>query len=419
MYQRPITTKLSGVSSGWYQKIELNGTRYIVKLDTGVVVNHNVYGNGASTGTTRAQEIVQFTSFIASSSFLYNFTGTLEVVMNNQQLTIIDIMELGSDREISEQVYSDRLDFLQKNCEPKFLMKRNAVRCVETSVLIPTIYRSLEHSYQFGTDYLVQPALVDSVYVIVGETKEVKSFALQLPVNGYDSYAKVPKVLKSNEGTDLNTVNNFIKHWSEQPNVKKIVKNNVEHIEIAQNDTTNMFLIAGKCDASQQFKVFGKTKMTNKLSSIDKTISENTHFDWQNPKLNSDKASYYKNGFVVSCLKPKVNVKTLAPITVLDVKQKIDLENPIEVLVDTIPTVQEQRMKRIAGTMPTKILLEEAKERVMKIPGLQRLASDLQIALDSNLTAVNKTPQQDDVTESSSEDDEEEIVQLSKKSKFV
>ncbi len=406
--------KLIGAPKGAYQKVELIGTRYVLSLDNGSV-QYQQYGSANAT-PQKDKDICHIMQHVNNNQFLSKFSGHLEIVMNSFVFLIVDVME-DNHSNVAESVYRDRLQYLRDNiADDKLVISENTVTLINQSPYVPTLFRNTEYSYKYGQDYVSQPSKRDVNYVIVGEMEEVKEMRIYLPRKGYDMINKVPKVIKAANCTTLEEVNAFIQELYLKNDAVKVTKQGIEYVEIINADIVKLFLIAGKCPTSNQFKVFGKTKQTHKLASVDKTVSENVYFDWQNEKIKAENVAYFKNGYVISCLSPKVNSKTLAMINVMDVKQRIDLEKPIEVSLDEIPTILNQRMKKLAGSINTKILANELIVRLFQVPKFQDLAVQLQNVVDEDQV---QDVRRFDSSGDSESDDEEDIPQhLSKKPKI-
>lgn len=382
VYQRPISTKIANSTKSGYQKIDLIGHRYILTSSKGTVLNYQSYVNTGKNDNQK--ELNRIQTIFDTNEFLSSFSGVLEILLNSFQFKIIDIMD-HEDSKIYEDIYMKRLEVLRESIENENITTElNKASFVDTSVVIPTLYRSLDCSYKYGFDYIMHPLIKDSVYVIVGETIETKETKILIPRLGYyDNFNKVPKIVKSTFET-LEEVNNWITEMYNTDDVVKVTKQNVEYIEFGNTEKTKVYLVAGKCPLTNKYKVFGKVKPTNKLAVIDTTPSENVIFDMYNDKLSASQNIYYKTGYVIACLKPKVSVKNLATISVLDVKQNVNLEESLDVVLDEIPTVfNQQAKKRIANT-PIKILVEELSERFLQMPMYYEMGIKLQNVGDSD-----------------------------------
>lgn len=399
-YQRPISLKLVNSSKSGYQKIDIVGNRYFIIINDGKIDNCQMYGSMQP--ITNQKDIDRMQRIVDENDFLFKFTGILEVLMNNFQFYIIDIVEDGESTQ--DKVYEKRLEYITSNVNnPNIVVTENKVGFIETSVLVPTLYRSLDCAYKYGNDYIVNPTVKDSVFVIVGESIDMKETKILIPKTDYDNINKVPKVIRVTFD-NLDQINEWKNQMFEREDTVKITKQDVEYVEFENVEKTKIYIVIGKCSISNNYKVFGKLKPTNKLSIIDKTPSENVHFDYVNEKFNSNENVFYKTGYVVSCTTPKVSSKNLANITVLDVKQHINLEKPITTnIIDNIPTVQIQQLKKKIINIPTKIIAEELIERLLKVPMYHNVAVALQNMCENE--NIN-------IKEESEESDDEDVVEI-------
>lgn len=412
--QRPISFKYAGAPNGTYQKIELTGTRYVLSLDKGSI-QYQEYGVDRKT-VQREVDIYNLTGYVTNNNFLENFQGCLEIMMNTFQFRILDVIE-DSNSNIAESTYMERMNFLKDNIkDSRLLIEVNCVENLGGNAYYPTLYRNLGYSYSFGQDFIVQPAIKESIYVIVGEMEEIKEAKMLLPKDGFDVFSKVPKYIKTSM-TSLEGVNNFIKAMYNSDDAVKVNKNNVDYVEVPHTETVKMYLIAGKCRNTNLYKVFGKAKQTSKLSIVDKMGSENVMFDWQIEKNKNTNTTYFRNGYVICCTPPKVNNKCLALMNVIDIKQRIDLEQPIDVDLNYIPTVNYQKQKKVISTMHTDIIINELVLRLLRIPEYKALGMELQNINDSNAHNTSWAMKVESDSEEECEKDDDEISQLTKKQK--
>nr|WOZ57661.1 hypothetical protein MmNV_68 [Menippe mercenaria nudivirus] len=366
VFQRPICNKPINIPSGNYCKFYLCGERFVLQVNNGHAVSYCSYG---SDKPTQQNEIEHIDSILQSNTFLAKFNGYLEVMMHTFKFTIVDIMEDG-DSNISEQVLRTRLQYIRDNvADDNLLLTYETVNHINCNVKYATIFRNMDYSYKFGTDYSIQPVKKDSNFLIVGEMAEERKNVLYLPVCGYDSYNKIPKSLTRFERTaSVKDINELIQRMAQDPAFVKIVRNNINCIEFTLTELQKYYLVAGKCSNNKTYKVFGKVKCSNKFTNIECDISKDVHFDWQLDNKKATLAKYFKKGSVVSCITPRVNSKTLVNVQVLDVKQQIDLEDAITSIaqIDNIPTIQEQKMAKTITGISSKIVIMELINRLQE-----------------------------------------------------
>lgn len=410
-HQRPISSKLGTAKQNkpGFQVIELIGDRYVLTLKAGVIDRMQQYTSPNK--FDNAQYLARLETIIQSNDYLFDYTGILEVMMNDFNFKIIDIVE--DDDQNQNKVYEDRLDLLYNEVgDPNILIPKKTVIYFHTSVAVATMYRRLDCAYKYGEDYYVIPSIRESVFVIVGETVEHRESKILIPKTGYDNYSKVPKILKGACRT-LEDVNNLKDQLFDMDDCVITLKNNIEHVEFENIEKNRMYIVVGKCNSTNQYKVFGKVKPSHRLSVIDNTPSPNVHFDYVNEKFNGGDNIFYHNGYVVSCSTPKVNNKTLASVCVFDVKQCIDLNQPIETEIDEIPTLHMQQIKKKMSTIPTNILAVELANRLLQIPEYHDIGIELQNVSEQ---AKNSTTHKKDIDQedSDSEDDDEPVKKKQK-----
>ncbi|UOT91839.1 KM727_gp79-like protein [Aratus pisonii nudivirus] len=378
VYKRPISNKLTNVSTAGYQKIELVGNRYIIFIDDGDLEKCTLYNNNAKNESTADLNRIQI--IINNNDFLSSFTGALEVIMNSFEFYIMDIIEHDSCR-IDEAVYINRLKYLNENIKDEnIVVKLNGVMSVENTSIIPILYRSLDSAYAYGFDFISSRIIRNMLYMVVGQRIEKKYNRVVLNKSDYENISKVPKVIKNKfKNCNLETINDWKNELFEKGEFEiHVGENNEEYINYDVVDNVKWLLIAGKQSSVNEYKVFAKTKPSSKLSIVDNTPSSIASFPYVNDLFNNGTEVFYKHGYVIACVAPKVTSKQLSIVTVVDIKQHIDLEDNITAIVDEIPTVQNQQARKRINNIPNSVLFTATAERLIENPKYREVALILQ-----------------------------------------
>ena len=398
--QRPTTSKSIKVTKSGMQKISLTGSRYVLVLKNGNVENFHLYSN--SKIKSGEQDITRVQEICNDNEYLSTFTGILEVMMNSFEFKILDIME---HENVQNEVHQHRLEYLTNNLidDISLVVPRDFVHSIETKVKTPTLYRSLDSSYNYGSDYIISPTSNESVFLIVGEYQDVKDVKIQIPKVGYENIAKVPKVVKQ-KFDNLEAVNNWVASLVKGETVTVSAKTG--YIEFDHTETSKMYLVAGLCPIRNTYKVFGKLKPSSVKQHILVTkVDESVKFEWHLEKLNTvaTDVKYYNTGYVIGCARPKVSLKSLATVSCLDIRQSVNLKNiPQTLKVDIIPTFVNQQARKKAKNLPTHVLAAELSERLMHNVHFR----DIGIQLQNIEEQVNNSSEKRESSDSESDNDE-------------
>ncbi|QBB28684.1 hypothetical protein HgNV_079 [Homarus gammarus nudivirus] len=420
VHQRTISPKLTSLSKDGYQAIELTGSRYVLFIDNGTVTGCQGYNKLTQEGDfcISPRERVLVEDAVKSSSYLFDFSGALEIILNSYQLKIVDII-VDIENKTEQEIYSKRLDSLYNNIENKdLLINRSVVVNIGNNVLVPTLYRSVSAAYIYGCDFIVTPSIKESVYVIVGECNEVRDSKILVPKKDYETLTKVPKVIKNRGENDLEVINKW-KDALFESEAPKVIKQDAEYVELDNPERCAVYLVGGRCPSTNDVKIFGRVKKSSKIECLDTTPIESSRVGFIEHKNKLEDIVYYQTGYVVACATPKITPKNLSHITVFNMRQNINMCNIESFVVDAIPTVQSQQMKKRLATFTNESLIKELISRLGMNADCVQLVHDLEeICNDNQICSTTNTNKRCYFVDEEDEDDEDYEIPESKRQKL-
>lgn len=373
MHLRTYDSRPTSIPKSGYQVIPLSGDRYILTIEGGVVISFRPYKEATKDYKPNYQASEQVQQWISNNEDMKQFSGVLEVMYNAHMIKIIDIMSMDSSTFDMEN-YVTRMAHL-KHFKPDTNVKIQVANTDSSnlnSILIPTLLRPIDNSYQLGSDVLINATSRENLYIIMGSAREAKKPIL-LNKKDYTNLNEVPDAIKkifvNSQDVTIDMINDWKRAMFSSSENEVIQKNDEEYILFENPEMQEIYLIGGVFDGT--LKIFGKTSKCSKTllhsSIVFDGVCELEDSVWMNPeaKNNLSDIEYYSYGFIIGTAKPKINGKKLTAINVLSVVAKTafsNLEN-----INEIPQEEKTllKQKRKLLTVDTPSLAEEFINRII------------------------------------------------------
>lgn len=359
----------------------------MIDVSNGELKSYHSYENPATPKNVE-RDVKRLNQMLSLNEYLSEFTGKLEILMNSFEIKVIDVVDSPETRDMT---CLSRIRFLIDNVKDnKVYVQLNIVDCVQSHVAVPTLYRCLDSTYNYGNDYLCSPIKKDRLFVVVGYCMENRETKIMVPKSGYDFLTKVPKVIRATFKGNLENINKWKDAMFADENIKKVIKNDAEFVEFEHNEKSKVYLVAGSCIENQDLKIFGKVKLPEKLGLKSEELSKSVFIEPYNNKLVINEPVFFKRGYVVSCLQPKIAQKSLCYVNVLECKRDVNLEDSIKVCnIDRIPLPKVQHIYKKLHLAPLNVLIDVVSDRMMEVSEWRNQAIQLQNIVD-NISEVGE-----------------------------
>ncbi len=365
MHFRTCEKQQTCFAKNGYQPIALFGDRYLMKLENGQIKELVHYNKKNNDSNTTKQNI---SNWIQNNETLSNFTGILEIVYNSHFFKIIDLLLEGP--QINQVTYKERIEMLiNLFTEDSFVsvIKYNN-NSSTNNITTPTILRSLDSAYTYGSDFLISLANNEHVYMVIGEAEEPKRH-ITLYEKDFNTMEDVPEVIRKKFENTYN-LNDFNKWKNEQfvnPDNVHIRKfDNAKYITIENPETTNIFLVAGFSD--NKLKIFGKiNKQVKVLNNVNfEEFAQTDVYEWADSKMceSLQNVKVYTSGYVVGVAEPKINRGKLCSITPLNLYSQSELYKTEN--VNDVPYIGDVMIKKKLKQFSNENIVGEFAQRLME-----------------------------------------------------